>query len=333
MDNQVPVIYSKKDAYCINCGKNGHYSKNCLCPIISVGIICVKLKNNNLDLNSILTFSKRIQSNYLFTNDEIMKLKQLNHILESIDNSYLNNNIEYLLIQRKNSLNYVEFLRGKYDIYNLDYLIKSFNLITEKEKELIKSKSFNYLWNDLWGATSNIDNTEYKESMEKFNLLKKGFYLKKNEINIYVSLDIIIQNVTYHYYEPEWGFPKGRRNSNEKNIDCAKREFEEETNIKESEINIINMSPLEETYIASNGLKYKHIYYISQIKNYNNEIIIKDNLEIGDIKWFKFNEGLNIIREYNIEKKNILLILHYNIIFLIKTIKEQINHFFTQYDL
>jgi 8-oxo-dGTP pyrophosphatase MutT (NUDIX family) len=29
--------------------------------------------------------------------------------------------------------------------------------------------------------------------------------------------------------EPEWGFPKGRRNYNEKDIDCALREFSEET--------------------------------------------------------------------------------------------------------
>jgi 8-oxo-dGTP pyrophosphatase MutT (NUDIX family) len=290
-------------------------------------------KMDYLDVNTIISFTKKIQNNYLFTNDEIIKLKYYNSILAKITHNNFNDNIEYLLIKRKNSLNYVEFLRGKYDIYNLDYLIKSFNLITIQEKELIKKYNFNYLWNELWGISSNIDNTEYKESMEKFDLLKKGFYLKKNDITMFISLDIIMNNITYYYYEPEWGFPKGRRNSKEKNIDCAKREFEEETNIKDNEINIINMTPLEETYIASNGLKYKHIYYISQIKNYTKEIILIDNLEIGDIKWFKFNEGINIIREYNIEKKNTLLVLHYNLLYLIKTFKEEINNFFSKYDL
>jgi 8-oxo-dGTP pyrophosphatase MutT (NUDIX family) len=324
---------SKVNSYCINCGKNGHVSKNCLCPIISIGIICVKIKIDNVDLNSIITYLKKIQNNYLFSSDEIIKLKSLKKNVDLITDINFKDYIEYLLIKRKNSLNYVEFIRGKYDVYNLDYLIKSFNLITIEEKKLIKNNNFNYLWNNLWGINSNIDNNEYKESKEKFDLLKKGFYLKKNEINIYISFDKIINNLTYKYTEPEWGFPKGRRNSKEKNIDCAKREFEEETNIKDNEINIINMTPLEETYIASNGLKYKHIYYISQIKNYTKNIIIKENLEIGDIKWFKFNDGINIIREYNIEKKNILLILHYNILYLIKTFKEQINYFFTQYDL
>ena len=328
MDNQ-----EKKDLYCINCGRYGHITKKCLCPIISIGIICIKIKIDNIDLNSIISFSKKIQNNYLFTTDEIIKLKYYQKELSIINDNNLNNYIEYLLIRRKNSLNYVEFLRGKYDIYNLDYLIKSFNLITTNEKNLIKNNDFKYLWNELWGNSTNIDNNEYKESMEKFNLLKNGFVLKKNEINIYISLDKIMNNTTYCYYEPEWGFPKGRRNNKEKNIECAKREFEEETNIRDNEINVINMSPLEETYIASNGLKYKHIYYVSQLKDYNKNIIFTNNLEIGDIKWYNFNDGLNIIREYNIEKKNTLLILHYNLLYLIHNFQDLTNYFFKEYDL
>jgi 8-oxo-dGTP pyrophosphatase MutT (NUDIX family) len=326
-------IQDKKDLYCINCGRYGHISKKCLCPIISIGIICIKFKIDNIDLNLIISFTKKIQNNYLFTNDEIFKLKDLIKTLSLINSTNIHNYIDYLLVKRKNSLNYVEFLRGKYDIYNLDYLIKSFNFITKQEKDLIKNNDFNYLWNDLWGTISTTDNNEYKESMEKFNMLKKGFILKKNEINIHISLEKIMNNNTYHYYEPEWGFPKGRRNSKEKNIECAKREFEEETNIKDNDINIINMTPLEETYIASNGLKYKHIYYISQLKDYNKEIILTENLEIGDIKWYDFNTGLNIIREYNIEKKNILLIIHYNILYLIKTFQDSSDYFLKQYDL
>jgi len=86
------------------------------------------------------------------------------------------------------------------------------------------------------------------------------------------------------------------------------------------------MTPLEETYMASNNLKYKHIYYISQIKNNNYELLIdKDNfsqnIEIGDIKWLKFNDALLKIRDYNIEKKNVLLNLHLNIKYIIENFK------------
>ena len=46
--------------------------------------------------------------------------------------------------------------------------------------------------------------------------------------------DIINKEVPIVYESPEWGFPKGRRNMHESDLDCAKREFEEETGIDES---------------------------------------------------------------------------------------------------
>jgi len=329
--SQLKKINDKK-SYCINCGKNGHISKKCLYPIISIGIICIKINNNDLDLNTLIIYLKKIQNNYLFSTDEINKLKILQKQIE-IFNENINNNIEYLLIKRKNSLNYVEFIRGKYDVYNLNYLIKSFNFITNDEKIMIQNYNFEYLWIDLWGNNVNYNSTEYKESYEKFNLLKKGFYITQSEINIFISVDILINNSVYNFNEPEWGYPKGRRNMKEKNIDCALREFEEETLIKINNINIINISPLEETYIASNGLKYRHIYYISQIKNNNIELKIdlentNQRTEVSDIKWFKFEDAIKILRDYNIEKKNVLVNLHYNIKYIIDNLINNIKNKF-----
>ena len=331
MDTQDPSKNIDKKSFCINCGKNGHISKKCLCPIISIGIVCIKINIDDIDLNSIIGYSKKIQNNYLFSIDEIIKLKKIKNILDTINLNNYENLIEYLLIRRKNSLNYVEFIRGKYDINNLDYLEKSINFITSDEREMIKNHRFDFLWKNLWGD-NNINNIEFMESCDKFNLLKKGLYIKKNDINIYFSIDRLIKDTVYNFKEPEWGFPKGRRNSREKNIECAKREFEEETNILSDKINIINMTPLEETYLASNNLKYKHIYYIAQIKN--NDIIPEINnnnneqkIEIGDIRWMSFNNALSIIREYNIEKKNVLLNLHLNIRYIIENFKDSLEIF------
>ena len=343
MDIQNPIkidmLNSNKNienkCFCINCGKTGHNSKKCLCPIISIGIVCIKINIEDLDLNSIISYSKKIQNNYLFSTDEINKLKKIKRKVDLINfnnNIEYNKIIEYLLIRRKNSLNYVEFIRGKYDINNLDYLERSLNFITIEERHMIQNNSFEELWKDLWGEKTINNNNEFNESKEKFDLLKKGITVKKNDINIFFNLNKLIKDVIYNFKEPEWGFPKGRRNLKEKNIECAKREFEEETNICMDNYNIINITPLEETYLASNNLKYKHIYYISQIKNKDTLLLLDknnndQNIEIGNISWFNFNDAISIIREYNIEKKNILINLHLNIKYIIENFKDSLHKF------
>ena len=324
--------------FCINCGKIGHLSKKCLCPIISIGIICIKLNIDNLDINDIIEYTKKIQNNYLFNTDDINKLNKIknkiNKYIEDNNNSY-DDLFDFLLIRRKNSLNYVEFIRGKYDINNLDYLETTINFITNEEKEDIKNNNFDTLWKKLWNSNTNNNSIEFLEAKKKFNLLKSGFYIKKNEINLFINLEKLMENNVFSFHEPEWGFPKGRRNSNEKNIECAKREFEEETNLKDDNYNILNLMPQEESYMAINCIKYKHIYYIGQIKNRKiiDDILLLNNnnesqkIEIGDIKWFKFNDAFNIIRDYNVNKKIVLLNLFLNIKYII----ENFNHLFKNF--
>jgi 8-oxo-dGTP pyrophosphatase MutT (NUDIX family) len=366
----------KSKLFCINCGKIGHISKHCLCPIISIGVICIKLNIDDLDINTLISFIKKKQNNYIFSLNEINYLKKIKNKISHYfkDNTY-DNLFEFLLIQRKNSLNYVEFIRGKYDINNLNYLETTMNFITEKEKEDILKYNFDTLWNNLWNKSDknnqeslNKDNSfnsptfedlnfgnipistnhnygyikskskssEFLEAKKKFNLLKNGFYIKKNEINLFISLEKLIGDNILSFNKPEWGFPKGRRNLKEKNIECAKREFEEETNLIENDYNILNINPIDENYTSINCLKYKHIYYVGQLKNINsknNELIIDSEnqfqfFEIGDIGWFKFKEGFNLIRDYYISKKMIL----YNLYLDLKYIIEHFNQLFLDLD-
>ena len=47
------------------------------------------------------------------------------------------NQIEYLLIRRKDSLGFVDFLRGKYFPNNKEYIISLLNKMTLNEKEFL----------------------------------------------------------------------------------------------------------------------------------------------------------------------------------------------------
>jgi 8-oxo-dGTP pyrophosphatase MutT (NUDIX family) len=210
-----------------------------------------------------------------------------------------NNNIEYLIIRRKHSLGYIEFIRGRYDINNIDTINNLIHQITPDELLCIKTKDFKDIWEEVWKKTSynKIYLKEMEESMIKFNTLKTNGYFDKELINDYI--------------EPEWGFPKGRRNPNEKNLKCALREFWEETGIVKSKLIVLNkLFPLQEIFYGTNNILYKHVYYIA-IYNSDDEIginhIQEDQLtEIGDIKWKTLNECLNLFRPYHEQKKNVL---------------------------
>lgn len=225
---------------------------------------------------------------------------------------------ELLLIRRKNSLGFVDFMRGKYSLNNIEYIIYLFNKMALEERDLIKNNDFEYLWNYLWGK--NI-NTQYKSeeriSNDKFNKLKNGIII----YDTLYSFDNIIDNLTEKYNEPEWGFPKGHRNFQEKDLTCAIREFEEETGYSRKNIKIIfNIFPLEEIYIGSNYKSYKHKYFLSFMNECINPEREFQETEISKVEWVDIDKCKSYIREYNIEKIEIIekvkKILKKNVIYL-----------------
>ena len=66
------------------------------------------------------------------------------------------NGLQYLLICRRNTLGFVDFIRGKYPIMDPGYIIGILNEMTEYEKTIIKTKPFDFLWTYLWGANTGI---------------------------------------------------------------------------------------------------------------------------------------------------------------------------------
>jgi len=207
-----------------------------------------------------------------------------------------NDKDEIVMIERKDSISYIEFLRGKYKIEDSEYIQLLFNRMSVLEKDVILNNNFNILWNNLW--YSNISSKkDYLRSYNKFILLDL-----KNYIN----------NSTINYLNNEWEIPKGRRNLNETDIECAKREFQEETNIAQNDYDLLkNIEPFEEKYIGSNNIVYKNIYYIGKIKvNNYNLYIDKQNRdqvsEIRSIKWFSIIDCLTRIRDYSDYKLNVV---------------------------
>ena len=96
--------------------------------------------------------------------------------------------------------------------------------------------------------------TEESGSRSKFTSLK--------ESGVFQTL-LEESNQGVQWKEPEWGFPTGRRNYQEKDYECALRETMEETGYPVHEMkNVKNILPYEEIFLGSNYKSYKHKYYL-----------------------------------------------------------------------
>lgn len=200
--------------------------------------------------------------------------------------------IEYLMIRRKDSFGYSDFLRGKYPLYNKNYVKNIVDEMTNNEKNKI-------LDNNFLDVNKRNEETLYKKWMSLINGIKID--------NNIIKLEELIKKSHTSWSEPEWGFPKGRRDFQEKDIDCAIREFEEETGYMRSHMKIIeNIIPYEEIYIGSNYKSYKHKYYLAFMEE-NIDILDKfQKSEVSKLEWKTYDECISSIRPYNDEKIKML---------------------------
>lgn len=275
---------------CSNCQCLGHTSKYCPQPITSYGVIVFRVRSE-WNQAAILTSTEK----QAFTG------------LEPVYDS-----IEFLMIQRRDSIGFVEIMRGKYKITDTEYIIKQFAGMTATERERLKVVPFEQLWEDLWGVPTHIGNT-YKHEKEVAKQKLEG--IRAGEAGM--TIEEINLRAGPAFETPEWGFPKGRRDPYESDYKCAMRELWEETNLKEGDVlPIQGLEPITETFFGSNQVHYCHKYFIayappSIADSVNYEQFCKENVhmqrEIGGLEWVNANEALQRIRADSVEKKEILL--------------------------
>lgn len=211
-----------------------------------------------------------------------------------------------LMIRRKDSLAYIEFLRGKYDIEDIQYILALLNGCSLDERKSLLMLTFDELWANLW-STDGVHKKQTERMIKEYhNSKKKLTNMQKSKL-----LHKLCDKCKDMYSEPEWEFPKGRRSSRENNITCAIREFEEETDLSKDEYTLFdNLQPFSEEYTGSNGVRYKHIYYLALYKGSNHLSINPDKYEqfseIGDIGWFPIDFCSAKLRKTQTTKHSIL---------------------------
>lgn len=334
---------------CINCGQYGHEYRFCREPITSFGVINFRILGDIGDSKFLIDkfstpgivnyqiYSSKypditcITSNmYSFISDHRYDLYNHSYkyyldtdgikietpeLFEKFN--YFRDRIQFLLVSRKYSLGFVDFIRGKYNIHDPNTIINLFQQMTCSEIKKIghteyddllyeflnrNAESKDLLLNRVYeGKYSN----EYCEAKTKFNILSKP---EQNHA-IPWSLHFYVKYVKPKWSTPEWGFPKGRRDKScENNLECATREFQEETGYSREEYIIFDkIEPVSEYLTGTNNVHYKHVYYLSIDNCQRKDCLLNfDRQEIGEVRWFTYQEAIDNIRPRHINKKCIL---------------------------
>ena len=215
---------------------------------------------------------------------------------------YLNNPPEALLVHKRYTYAFNEFINGNYIYLHHNpskYFTKKNNTIMSVEVLLeqmttdelldIMSLNFEQMWYRL---CLNVINTDIYY-LKKYNKFKTEFL----DYDGGKKLISMIKNTKLRG-SLLWEIPKGRKtDSRESDIDCAMRELEEEAGIKRDLYKIIPNIKKKVSYI-SNCVKYVFIYFIGianikllKLRNSHKiyqmqNLLCNDIREISEIGWF-----------------------------------------------
>ena len=192
-----------------------------------------------------------------------------------------NNKPEILLVCKRNTYAYRSFVFGDYVFKSDAVLIKLFSKMTLDEKIDILSFNFSQMWYRTW-LNQQLTSNYYTCRAKFMHAFAKddGKRLK----------NLISKSVNAH---PIWEIPKGRKDSyRECDINCAIREFYEETGIDNSKYKVY---PNKQNIMSYNdeGKRYTNIYYTAIIeKNINvgvNNALKEQLREIVDCRWMNID--------------------------------------------
>lgn len=207
-----------------------------------------------------------------------------------------NKQVEILMVKKRYTYAYFSFVFGKYKKYNNKHLSYLFNNMTFDEKITILSMKFSNMWYRLMRYDPENNYTDEQDA----NRSALNYFKKKTKFETIFLVDSgkrlrrFINN-SFNAVTP-WEIPKGKANHNEKALNCAIREFQEETDVYSDKYTIIwDAKPIIATHVDEN-VKYKYVYYPAYMNknatwtphvNFGSPSQLS---EIEQVKWVSVNE-------------------------------------------
>lgn len=159
--------------------------------------------------------------------------------------------VYYHMFRKRNTVEYDIVIRGYSQKHQLFELL---SLLSKTERRKILECEFDDLWDDYWidhdpkGSYFNLKN----QALRRFDELKDLMKIIDEEIPCQIDVVPFI-------------FPKGRANEREKPFETACREFLEETKHKLENGEPYFNSPITQTYIGSDNIKYMDKYFVVEV--------------------------------------------------------------------
>jgi ADP-ribose pyrophosphatase YjhB (NUDIX family) len=206
------------------------------------------------------------------------------------------------MVRKPNTYVFCEFVMGKYQRSDTAHLRTMFSLMSYSEKMDILSMNFGVMWYRLHKVNPDANvvyyNKVYQSKKHKFEtsfLSDNGCRLKSLISNSYNADSI-------------WELPKGRKISDESDLNSAIREFEEETGLSRTAYSILyRIPPYIESY-TDFGTTYIHTYYFATAsqEKLDYKFDINQIKEVSAVQWCTVEH----IKYLNLPKKTLNRLLN-----------------------
>jgi hypothetical protein len=166
---------NKQTALCSNCGSTGHTFRYCIEPVSSYGVLVFRWLSRNDTWPQLPTFCKN-------TSDSI----GTNSLIPQV-----------LMIQRKDSLGFMDIMRGKYKVSEPEYIKKQLRGMTREERKKLETMdvgNFQFKNKNLDSAIKRLS-AEYKIVFEVEQIDNVKAILataEKHGVDIVLPIDVVV---------------------------------------------------------------------------------------------------------------------------------------------
>lgn len=209
----------------------------------------------------------------------------------------LGSDLRVLLCNRRDTYRYIMLLNGIWsNEHHIRELIQS---MTQEERDRIVKYSFDELWDDLY-----VDHSlrVYVNRRPRNKYLDKEKFIKSEAASLSPQ--------ECHTPMKMWEFSKGKKENNETNMECARREFEEETRLDSRLLRFVNAAPVGIQFTGTDRRQYEVFYYVAELMA---PVAIPDPLtlpsdrirtsahsgEVAEVQWVSVRDAACVISRMN----------------------------------